>query len=67
MLDDRYHKDHWVEIEPDRPNRYEAQLAWGVGGTRLIKPADIQTRYQVADYGGGPGKMLWLRHALNMS
>ena len=55
MSEDTYYKDHWVEIEPDRLDRYEAQFAWGARGNRLIDPADIQAGQRVADYGCGPG------------
>lgn len=52
---DTYYKDHWVEIEPDRLDRYEDQFAWGARGDRLIEPAGIAEGQVVADYGCGPG------------
>ena len=55
MLQETYYKDHWVEIEPDRLDRYEAQYAWGARGNRLIDGADIRVGHMVADYGCGPG------------
>ena len=50
-----YYKDHWVEIEPDRLDRYEDQFVWGERGNRLLEPAEIEARQSVADYGCGPG------------
>ena len=50
-----YYKDHWVEIEPDRLDRYEDQFVWGERGNRLLEPAEIAAGQSVADYGCGPG------------
>ena len=55
MPQETYYKDHWVEIEPDRLDRYEAQFAWGARGNRLIDGADIRVGHVVADYGCRPG------------
>ena len=55
MSEETFYKDHWVEIEADRLDRYEAQFEWSARGNRLIDPADIQAGQQVADYGCGPG------------
>lgn len=55
MSQDTYYKDHWVEIEPERLDRYEAQFVWGPRGDRLLAPAAITDGHQVADYGCGPG------------
>ncbi|MDP6829788.1 MAG: methyltransferase domain-containing protein [Alphaproteobacteria bacterium] len=52
---DSYYKDHWVEIEPERLERYEAQFILGNRGDRLLAPADIAAEQVVADYGCGPG------------
>ncbi len=52
---DSYYKDHWVEIEPERLERYEAQFILGNRGDRLLAPADIAAGQVVADYGCGPG------------
>ena len=50
-----YYKDHWIEIEPDRLDRYEDQFFWGERGNRLLEPAEIAAGQSVADYGCGPG------------
>lgn len=55
MSEETYYKDHWIEIEPDRLERYEALFVWGARGNALIDPADIQAGNVVADYGCGPG------------
>ncbi len=55
MSEDTYYKDHWVDIEADRLDRYEQQFIWSPRGDRLIEPADIQNGHAVADYGCGPG------------
>ena len=55
MALDTYYKDHWVEIEPDRLERYEDQFVWGERGNRLLESAEIETGQTVADYGCGPG------------
>ncbi len=55
MSIDSYYKDHWVEIEPDRLDRYEEQFIWGPGRNRLLEPAAIAPGQAVADYGCGPG------------
>ncbi len=52
---DSYYKDHWVEIEPDRLDRYEDQFVWGPGRDRLLEPAELRVGQSVADYGCGPG------------
>ncbi len=55
MSNDTFYKDHWVEIEADRLDRYEAQFVWGPRGNRLLEPAAIAAGQTVADYGCGPG------------
>ena len=52
---DTYYKDHWVEIEPDRLDRYEDQFVWGPGRDKLLEPAAIEAGHIVADYGCGLG------------
>ncbi|MBT4688942.1 MAG: hypothetical protein HOB72_12700, partial [Rhodospirillaceae bacterium] len=55
MPQETYYKDHWVEIEPERLDRYEVQFIWGPRGNKLLEPADIAAGQAVADYGCGPG------------
>ena len=50
-----YYRDHWVEIEPERLERYEAMFKWGPGLDPMLEPADIAEGQTVADFGCGPG------------
>lgn len=53
-LDD-YYREHWLEVEDERMNRYEEMFQWRDGFEVLIAPADIRAGQVVADYGCGPG------------
>ena len=51
-----YHKDHWVEIEPERLQKYEALFA--MDDTRAeatLGPVGVQAGETVVDFGCGPG------------
>ena len=50
-----YYKDHWVEIEEDRLDRYEQMFQWGPAFERFLAPADIKPSQIVGDLGCGPG------------
>ena len=50
-----YYKDHWVEIEEDRLDRYEQMFQWSPAFERLLAPADIKPSQIVGDLGCGPG------------
>ncbi|MCB1744697.1 MAG: methyltransferase domain-containing protein [Gammaproteobacteria bacterium] len=50
-----YYKDHWVEIEPERLDRYEQQFVLRDVHRWLLEPADIRPGQTVADFGCGPG------------
>lgn len=52
---DSYYKDHWVEIEDDRLDRYEQMFQWSPAFERLLEPADIAPGQTVGDLGCGPG------------
>lgn len=52
---DTYYKDHWVEIEPERLDRYEEMFQWSPAQNALIEPAEIASGQVVADFGCGPG------------
>ena len=52
---DSYYKDHWVEIEEDRLDRYEQMFQWSPAFEALLAPADIQVNQIVGDLGCGPG------------
>lgn len=55
MALDSYYKDHWVEIEDDRLDRYEKMFQWSPAFERLLEPADVQIGQTVGDLGCGPG------------
>ncbi len=52
---DSYYKDHWVEIEDERLDRYEKMFQWSPAFERLLEPADIRPGQTVGDLGCGPG------------
>ena len=52
---DTYYKDHWLEIEPERLDRYEKQFQWSKANERLLEPARVEQGQVVADFGCGPG------------
>jgi ubiquinone/menaquinone biosynthesis C-methylase UbiE len=53
---DTYHKDHWVEIEPDRFERYDRlfRLDQERAG-QLLAPVGVEPGEVVVDFGCGPG------------
>lgn len=57
MARDSYPTDHWVEIEPERLDRYEQMFRWSPAYQRLLEPANIESGHVVADFGCGPGAM----------
>jgi len=52
-----YYRDHWVEIEPERMQRYEAMFQWRDSQEVLIAPASVGAGQVVADFGCGPGAL----------
>ena len=52
-----FYRDHWLEVEPDRMERYEAMFQWRDGHEVLIAPAEIGDGHVVVDYGCGPGAL----------
>ncbi len=50
-----FYRDHWIEVEPERMERYEAMFQWREFHEALIAPAEIGEGHVVADYGCGPG------------
>ncbi|MBM3684794.1 MAG: methyltransferase domain-containing protein [Actinobacteria bacterium] len=51
-----YHKDHWVEIEPDRFERYDQLFRIDPRfAERMLGPVGVQPGETVVDFGCGPG------------
>lgn len=51
-----YHKDHWVEIEPDRFERYDQLFRIDPRfAERMLGPVGVQAGETVVDFGCGPG------------
>jgi ubiquinone/menaquinone biosynthesis C-methylase UbiE len=54
-VNDTYYRDHWVDIEPDRFERYTQMFGWSESSRPLLEPAAIQPGETVVDLGCGPG------------
>ena len=48
-------KRHWLEIDQDRMERYEAMFRWNPETEHLYESADLQPGLAVGDFGCGPG------------
>lgn len=55
MSDPPFYKAHWIEIEPERLERYRSMFEWNPASQVLYDAADIQSGHIVADFGCGPG------------
>lgn len=53
---DTYHKDHWVQIEPDRLERYESLFAMDdARADATLGPVGVVEGETLLDFGCGPG------------
>jgi len=50
-----FYKDHWINIDQDRLDRYQRMFQWNPASSLLYEPADIRVGQIVADFGCGPG------------
>jgi hypothetical protein len=50
-----FYKEHWVNIEPERLDRYQRMFQWNPASSALYEPADIRPGHIVAELGCGPG------------
>lgn len=50
-----FYKEHWVNIEAERLERYQAMFDWNPASKPLYDSADIRESQVVADFGCGPG------------
>ena len=55
MSERPFYKEHWINIETDRLERYQSMFAWNPASKPLYDLADIQEGQIVADFGCGPG------------
>ena len=49
------YKDRWLDIPPDRMDRYEIEFQWSPVLDPLLDQAEIELGQTVADFGCGPG------------
>lgn len=52
-----YYRDHWLDVEPERVEAYEAMFRWRPEMAPLLEPAEIGPGQRVVDYGCGPGML----------
>jgi len=55
MTGDPFYKDHWINIDRDRLDRYQRMFQWSSASSVLYEPADIGSGHVVGDFGSGPG------------
>lgn len=54
-VSEKLYKDHWLDIDPERFERYKTMFQWSALTEPLISPADIGPGHVVVDLGCGPG------------
>ena len=50
-----YYRDRWIEIAPERLDRYEVDFQWNPALDPLLEQAGIESGQTIADFGCGPG------------
>lgn len=55
MSSTRGFQDHWLNIDPERMERYETMFQWNPATEAFYAPAKISQGHVVADFGCGPG------------
>ena len=55
MTRDPFYKEHWLNIDRDRLDRYQRMFQWNPASTVLYEPADIGPGHIVGEFGSGPG------------
>ena len=51
------YRDHWLEVDPERIEAYEAMFRWRPEMEPMLAPAAIDAGQVVVDYGCGPGML----------
>lgn len=54
-MTDNLYKEHWLDIDPERFERYKTMFQWSPLTEQLISPANIRAGQTVVDVGCGPG------------
>ena len=57
MKAETYYRDHWLDVDPERIDAYEAMFRWRPEMAPLLDPAEIAEGQTVIDYGCGPGML----------
>ena len=55
MTRNTFCQEHWVNIDPERLDRYQRMFQWNPASAPLYAPADIRPGHVVAEFGCGPG------------
>src|SRR6516165_9035888 len=55
LASEPFYKDHWINIDQHRLDRYDRMFQWDSASLALYEPADIRPGHIVADFGCGPG------------
>ena len=55
MAGDSFYKDHWINIDRERMDRYQHMFQWNQDSFVLYEPAKIRSGHVVGDFGSGPG------------
>lgn len=55
MKNEQGFQDHWVNIEPERMERYEKMYQWNPATEVFYEPAKIGLGQAIGDFGCGPG------------
>jgi SAM-dependent methyltransferase len=54
-MSEKLYKEYWLDIDPDRFDRYKTMFQWSPLTEALISPANIGPGHVVVDVGCGPG------------
>jgi len=55
VVSNPFYKDHWINIDGGRLDRYQRMFQWNPASSVLYQPADIGPGHIVGDFGSGPG------------